>query len=75
MLNNVTFALLSGAEVPAETVSGLDNVLNNVSKVVQFSGDMLNTMLDNPIYAFLFAVSFIGIGVGIVNLFRSGARG
>ena len=24
MLNNVTFALLSGAEVPAETVSGLD---------------------------------------------------
>ncbi len=76
MFHNVTFALLSGAEVPAETVSnGLDNVLNNVSRVVQFSGDMLNVMLENPIYAFLFAVSFIGIGVGIVNLFRSGARG
>lgn len=55
--------------------SALDNVLNNVTRVVSFSGDMLNAILNNPIYAFLFATSFIGIGVGIVSMFRRGARG
>lgn len=69
-------ALISGAEGAVETTAGgLDNVLNNVTKVVEFSGNMLNAMLSNPIYAFLFAVSFIGIGVGIVSLFRSAAKG
>lgn len=68
-------ALLSGGDAAAGSSGGLDNVLNNVTKVVQFSGDMLNAMLANPIYAFLFAVNFISIGVGIVALFRSAARG
>lgn len=76
MQNMAVRALLNGAEGAADAASGgLDNVLNNVTKVVEFSGDMLNAMLGNPIYAFLFAVSFIGIGVGIVSLFRDAARG
>lgn len=72
MQNLAVHALLSGTE---GATTGLDNVLSNVTKVVQFSGDMLNVMLANPIYAFLFAVSFISIGVGIVSLFRNAARG
>lgn len=76
MQNMVVHALLSGTEGAVEaSTNGLNNVLNNVTKVVEFSGDMLNAMLDNPIYAFLFAVSFIGIGVGIVSLFRNASRG
>lgn len=78
MQNLAVHALITGAEGAVEGASssgGLDNVLNNVTKVVEFSGNMLNAMLSNPIYAFLFAVSFIGIGVGIVSLFRSAARG
>ncbi len=54
---------------------GLDDVLSNVTKVVEFSGTMLSAMLANPIYAFLFAVSFIGIGISIVRLFRRGSKG
>jgi len=71
MQNLVARALLSAEGA----TTGLDNVLSNVTKVIQFSGDMLNAMLANPIYAFLFAVNFISIGVGIVALFRSAARG
>lgn len=76
MQNVAVRALLTGAEGAADAASGgLDNVLNNVTKVVEFSGNMLNAMLSNPIYAFLFAVNFIGIGVGIVSLFRNASRG
>lgn len=73
MQNQMVRALLSGDG--AVTTNSLDIVLDNVTKVVGFSGDMLNVMLANPIYAFLFAVSFVGIGIGIVSLFRRGSHG
>lgn len=72
MQNVAVRALLSGAE---GATAGLDNVLGNVAKVVEFSGTMLSAMLANPIYAFLFASSFISIGISIVSMFRSAARG
>lgn len=76
MQNLAVRAFLSGDAGTTEAVTNsLDTVLDNVTKVVSFSGDMLNVMLANPIYAFLFAVSFVGIGIGIVSLFRRGAHG
>ena len=75
MHNLAVRVLLNGVEGAVETSNGLDNVLNNVLKVVDFSGTMLDVMLAHPIYSFLFAVSFVGIGIGIINMFRSGARG
>lgn len=52
----------------------LDQVLGGVSKVVEFSGTMLNTMLANPIYLFLFASSLVGVGVSIFLTFKHAAR-
>lgn len=74
-------ALLSAADGTIESVedaassSGLDVVLNQALNVIEWSGKILNVMLKNPIYAFLFAVSFIGVGVGVVALFRRAAKG
>lgn len=74
--NPVFRALLDGEVGSTETVtSSLDTVLNYVTKVIVFSGDILNAMLSVPIYGFLFAVSFIGIGVYVISLFRHGAKG
>ena len=76
MQNIAVHALISGIEGAVEaSTSGLDSVLNNVVKVIDFSGTMLDVMLAHPIYSFLFAVSFVGIGISIINLFRNGARG
>lgn len=62
-------------DVVTTTTSSLDKVLQGVTDVVGFSGKMLDTMLDNPIYLFLFASSLVGVGVSIFLTFKHAARG
>lgn len=73
-MNNL-LAVLSGDVSADVSTSSLDTVFTNVMKAVKFSGDVLNVMIEHPIYGFLFSVSFVGVAVGIVAMLRRGSHG
>ena len=49
------------------TTSAMDSLLDASTKLVEFSGDCLTTMIQNPVYAFLFAGTIVGVGLVIVS--------
>ena len=55
--------------------SAMDKILGAVSSVMKLSGDMLIYMVDNPVYLFLLAAGFVGVGLGIFRRVRNAARG
>lgn len=48
---------------------GLDTLLDAATQLVEFSGDCLNIIIANPVYAFLFAGVVIGAGITVVKMF------
>lgn len=60
MLNMPVF--LSGG-----TTGGMSAVTEGVSAMMQIVSSMLNTILENPVLAALFAVGFISIAIGVVT--------
>ena len=65
-------AILTGAETSG---NALTKILDAIGSVMKLSGDMLDYMTDNPIYAALLAVGFIGIGISVFQTIRGAARG
>lgn len=55
------------------TTTAVDTMLDTAMKVVEFSGDCLSYLVENPIYAFMFAGVFIGVGVAVIKKFKSAA--
>lgn len=64
------YALLSG-----ETTSAMEKILGGVSSVMKLSGDMLTYMVENPVYLFLIAAGFVGVGLSIFRKVRGAAKG
>ncbi|MDE6016517.1 MAG: hypothetical protein K2H41_12620 [Acetatifactor sp.] len=60
--------------VLAEGGSQIDTIITAAGSVVDFSGTLLTTMIAHPVYAFLFAAGFVGIGLGIVSRLKRTAR-
>lgn len=44
----------------------MDQLFNHLDSVLTFSGKMLNFIVANPLYGFLFACSLVPVGIGIV---------
>lgn len=57
------------------TTTALDTLMTAATKLVEFSGDCLSTMIANPVYAFLFAGCIVGVGLSIVRKLKNTARG
>ncbi len=55
------------------SVNAMEKILGGVSSVMKLSGDMLMYMVDNPVYLFLLAVGFVGIGLNIFRKVRKAA--
>lgn len=60
-MDGTTTAVSSGA---------LDTLMQSATKLVEFSGDCLTTMIQNPVYAFLFAGCIIGVGLTVVRMLK-----
>lgn len=56
------------------TTTAMDSIISAASQVIEFSSTCLNTMIENPVYAFCFAAGFVGIGLGIVRKLKNTAR-
>lgn len=56
------------------TTTAIDTIIEAASKVVDFSGTCLTTMVSNPVYAFILASGFIGIGLALVRKLVNTAR-
>lgn len=58
----------------AVTTNVLDTLMASATKLVEFSGQCLTVMIENPVYAFLFSGCIVGIGLGIVRKLKKTAR-
>lgn len=64
------------AVLASETgASAMEKILGGVSSVMKLSGDMLTYMVDNPVYLFLIAGGFVGVGLSIFRKVRNAAKG
>ena len=57
------------------STSAMEKILGGVSSVMKLPGDMLTYMVDNPVYLFLIAAGFVGVGLNIFCRVRSAAKG
>ena len=57
------------------TTTGMETIIAAVSDVLELSGTILTTITSNPILTFIFASSFVGIGVGVFAKLRRVSRG
>ena len=55
--------------------TGMDAIITAVGEVLELSGTILNTITSNAILTFIFASSFVGIGIGVFAKLRRVARG
>lgn len=51
--------------------TGMEAVTTGVSAIMDMASTMLDTILKNPVLAALFAVSFIGIAIGVVSRLKN----
>lgn len=51
-------------------VSGMTAITSGISDIMGVATSMLNTILGNAIFAALFSVGFIKIGLGLVRRFK-----
>lgn len=58
-----------------EGATSMDVIITAVGDVLELSGTILNTITTNPILTFIFASSFVGIGVGVFAKLRRVSRG
>ncbi len=56
------------------TPSGMDAMLGVMNQVIEFAMKCFSTVTSNPILAFIFAGSLIGVGIGVFRRFKSAAR-
>ncbi len=68
-INTIT-QVLASTEVVA---GGMDKVLEGVADAINFSGTILTSLIENPIYLFLLASGFVGIGCSIFSKLRRAA--
>lgn len=47
--------------------TGMDSIVTGVGNLMDMASTMLNTVLENPVLATLFAAGFVGIAIGIVR--------
>lgn len=65
--------VLNGTETAS---SALEMILDGVTSVMKLSGDMLTYMVSNPVYVFLIASGFVGIGLSIfAKIRRTASKG
>lgn len=65
---------MQGLLLTETTGTQMETLISAAGSVVEFSGTMLNTMIENPVYAFMFAAGFVGIGLGIVTKLKRTAK-
>lgn len=54
--------------------SAITTLLDAGKNAITFSGTVLTTMIENPVYAFLFGAGLVSIGINIVVLLKNAAR-
>ena len=59
---------------PAVTPSGMDAMLDVMEQVVDFSMSCFSTITSNPVLAFIFAGSLVGVGISVFRRFKNAAR-
>ncbi len=52
----------------------METMLGVMESVVEFSMTCFNTITTNPILAFIFAGSLVGVGIGVFQQFKGAAR-
>ena len=60
------------SETPPASPSGMDAMLKE--QVVEFAMSCFNTITANPILAFIFAGSLVGVGISVFRQFKNAAR-
>lgn len=66
---------LSASEPVVTEPGTMDKILEAAKSVIDFSGECLLSIVNNPVYLFCFAVSFVGIGLALVRKLRKTAKG
>lgn len=64
--------ILATAEVSSTT---FDGVLETGTKLVSWGGELISTIVSNPILVTFVAASFVGVGLGIVRKLTRTAKG
>lgn len=62
------------AETPAPTMGGMDAMLKVMGNVVDFSMNCFTTITGNPILAFIFAGSLVGVGITVFRQFKDASH-
>ena len=62
------------SETPPASPSGMDAMLKVMEQVVEFAMSCFNTITANPILAFIFAGSLVGVGISVFRQFKNAAR-
>lgn len=56
-------------------VGTMEAIMKGVVDAIEFSGTIVNHLVANPIYLFLLASGFIGVGASIFAILRRAATG
>lgn len=60
-------------ETSTPTATGMDAMLEVMKSVVDFSLECFTTITTNPILAFIFAGSLVGVGISVFRKFKRAA--
>jgi len=55
--------------------AGFDAVMDAATRLVAWGGELLQTIIENPVLVVFVAASFVSVGLGIVSALKSTARG
>lgn len=58
-----------------DTPTGFEAVMDAAADLVSWGGELLQTIVNNPVLVVFVAASFVGVGLGIVKRLKSTARG
>lgn len=57
------------------TPAGFETVMEAATELVTWGGELLQTIIGNPVLVVFVAASFVSVGLGIVSALKSTARG
>ncbi len=72
-MSKVGFMLMVASE-GAGSDGTVDSLLASGTKAVEFSGQILRTMIANPVYSFMLGAGLVGIGIALVRALKNAAR-
>ena len=61
--------------VATDSTAGFETVMEAATDLVAWGGQLLQTIIENPVLVVFVAASFVSVGLGIVSALKATARG